>query len=288
MRYLLLLFCASLAGATSMIFIGTPTSAYTSQTTLLNIGEPEGDIVSSISDPLLTVSFLYGGASTLEDVDAVPDSWSTWGSPPDTESSTPMVLAPDDPTQTDLVFQFSSDLTEFGMELEPDDTTPGNMHTITMTFLQGANVVGTLQQSVSGDAGAMLFAGMGGPFDSVEVASDVDFAAAEFRYTEAQTTATPESSTGLLTLGAMGLLAVLRARRVSACQSERNSPVPGSVLRAACGCPLGPAQKQSVPILSRDRKGAVAPSPFHDIRMSESCPTATARPSRESRNSGAR
>ena len=152
---------------------------------------------------------------TLMDVNQVPTSWATWGSPPNTEGSTPKVVRPDDTTQADIAFQFSSALTIFGMELEPDDTTPGNMHLITATYFLGSTPVGTIARSVSGDGGALLFAGSGGPFDSVEVVSDIDFAAAQFRYAPASV---PELPSGVLLVAP--LLAMLMGR-VSAIPRRR-------------------------------------------------------------------
>jgi hypothetical protein len=208
MKGLILLLCAGGAWAGTLVPIAQPNPGYIASSTLLTIPYVEGDIIGSVADSNLTISFRYAGLPTLMDVDAVPDSWATWGSPPSTESSTPMVLAPDDPTQTDLVFQFSQPLDLFGVELEPDDI--ANSHVITATYLLSGNPVGTIQQNVNGNGGALLFAASGGPFDSVEVTSDIDFAAAEFRYAEV-----PEPSTALPMLGVV-LLAYFRAGRSQA------------------------------------------------------------------------
>jgi hypothetical protein len=186
---------AGTACAMPVLQIPQPDSTYISETMLLPISEPEGSIISSESEGFLTIAFLFAGMSTLMDVNQVPTSWMTWGSPPNTESSTPKVVRPDDTTQTGIVFAFSIQLSIFGMELEPDDTTPGNMHLITATYFLGSTPVGTIARSVSGDGGALLFAGSGGPFDSVEVVSDIDFAAAQFRYAPADV---PELPTGVL------------------------------------------------------------------------------------------
>ena len=206
------LLCASVAYAATLVPISQPNLAYTSETTLLPISEPEGSIITSESNGSFTISFQFGGMSTLMDVNQVPTSWATWGSPPNTEGPTPKVVRPDDTTQTDIVFQFSSALTIFGMELEPDDTAPGNMHLITATYFNGNMPVGTIARSVSGNAGALLFAGSGGPFDSVEVVSDIDFAAAQFRYT----TTAPELPTSVLLLGPLVAILKRGARKYSA------------------------------------------------------------------------
>ncbi|HLH19598.1 MAG TPA: PEP-CTERM sorting domain-containing protein [Bryobacteraceae bacterium] len=208
MRACLLFLCAVPALGSVFTSIPQPTAGYLSSTTLLAIADPEGSIVGSVSDGFLTVSFQSGGSSALMDVDAVPDSWSTWGAPPDTESATPAVLAFDDPTATAMSFLFDRQLVTFGVEIEPDDTSPGNQHDVTATYWLGSTLVGTIDRSVSGDGGALLFAGSGGPFDRVDVASDIDFASAQFRYTP-----TPEPAA--FWLAGAGLLAIVRRRRAN-------------------------------------------------------------------------
>jgi hypothetical protein len=196
------------------IYIQQPTPAYLAGTTLLPITDPEGSIISSISDSVLTISFWSAVSPIVMDVNSVPGSWATWGSPPNTESATPMVVKPDDfPGETDLLYEFSAPLLTFGMELEPDDL---GQHTITANFLFGGNSVGVLPLSVSGNGGALLFAATGGPFDSVDVSSDVDFAAAQFRYTasDGSITATPEPAGGVFVLGLIFVVTSILAKRV--------------------------------------------------------------------------
>jgi hypothetical protein len=200
MKLCLLLLLASVASA-GIIPIAQPTPTYTSETTLLDFSALDYDIVSQISDGTLTVSFLSGGSPTLMDVDVVPDNWATWGSPPATENSTPSVLDSDS-GYSDVVLSFSSPLEIFGVELEPDDM---STHTITATFYDGETPVGSVQQSVSGDAGALLFAASGGPFDSVDISSDIDVGMADVRY-ELAPIAAPEPSTLLLVGAGLALL----------------------------------------------------------------------------------
>jgi hypothetical protein len=202
--------------ADSLSFVLQPTAPYVSSTTLLPITDPEGSIITSISDSALTISFVSGGSPLLMDVSVTPDSWATWGAPPNTESSTPTVVHSDDPTVTDVLFQFSSVLTTFGIELEPDDTSAA--HDITATFLSNGSSIGVLQRSVDGNGGALLFAGTGAVFDSVEVSSDIDFAAAQFRYSLAPPV--PEPSSGLLVVAgvaavAFWLISVAASRRAA-------------------------------------------------------------------------
>ena len=165
----------------TVIQVSQPAPDYLAATTLLSITAPPQSFVTSISDGTLTVSFSNSGSPVVMDVDTVPDSWATWGSPADTESATPTVLAPDDgPLVTSLLFQFDQALSVFGVELEPDDTSAS--HQIAAEYFLGGVSQGVISIDVSGNAGARLFAAEGAFFDSVMISSDVDFGSAEFRY----------------------------------------------------------------------------------------------------------
>jgi hypothetical protein len=48
------------------------------------------------------------------------------------------VLAPDDLTTTEIAFPFDRQLSAFGLEIEPDETSPGNLHDVTATYLIGS------------------------------------------------------------------------------------------------------------------------------------------------------
>ena len=91
---------------------------------------------------------------------AVPVGWATWNTPPAVETSTPRVLQ-DEPNLTcvlcTLNLSFSSAVTTFGLEMEPDPLP--NPHTITATFLNGVNTVGTIPITfATGNSSARLFA----------------------------------------------------------------------------------------------------------------------------------
>jgi hypothetical protein len=190
--------CTAMQAGT-ITFISQPDAAYTSATTLIPITDPEGSVIGSLSDSNLTISFFSGGSPELMQVDQVPDSWATWGAPPNTESSTPTVLASFD-TDTEILYQLSQPVSTFGMELEPDDT--ANAHDITASFLLSGVPQATLTLNVNGNGGALLFAATGGRFDAIDVSSDVDFAAAEFRYEPV-----PEPSSWIFMAAALGALA---------------------------------------------------------------------------------
>jgi hypothetical protein len=201
--------CGAVSLHATISFITQPTPSYIAGTTLLPIAESDGSFTSSESDSNLTISFLSSGSSITMDVTTVGDGWATWGSPPNTEGNTPKVVYSDD-SFTDVVFQFSVPLTTFGVELEPNDTLAPT-HTITANFLLGSTSIGTLSRDVSGNAGALLFAGTGDTFDSVEVSSDNFFAAAQFRYVvDASSTPVPEPSAGVLVLIGLGIVTAVK------------------------------------------------------------------------------
>ena len=177
--------CCVLAGAAlvipiaapgAVIMIPNPTSVYESSTNLISITALDLTTVKSISDGKLTVSF-----SDPKETKTVPTSWSTWSSPPFSETATPRVLQSLSAATTST-FSFSQPLATFGVEAEPD---PFSVQVITANFFDGTTLAGTISQSVNGRSGALLFgatASGGGVFTSVTFLSSVDFGLAEFRY----------------------------------------------------------------------------------------------------------
>ena len=199
--------CVGISHADTITFVSQPDTAYTSSTTLIPIGYPEASLIGSLSDGVLEIDFLSGGSPELMQVDEVPDSWATWGSPPATESPTPTVLASFD-YDNEILYQFNRIVTTFGMELEPDDTV--NSHNIAATFLLSGTPQATLTLNVNGNGGALLFAATGGSFDAVDVSSDVDFGSAEFRYElESQV---PEPSLAIPVVALLAGFAIYHAR----------------------------------------------------------------------------
>jgi hypothetical protein len=177
-----------------------PTAAYTSGTNLIPITVPDESVIGSISDGNEMVSF-----SSQMTVTTVGDDWATWGSPPNTESSTPQVLWSGDDQNfnpvTTVTFLLSVPVTIFGFEAEPDDTAGSDM--MTATFYMGGTLEQTIALNVDGNGGAMLFAAGADPgayFDSVTLTSDIDWAVAEVRY------ATPEPGCLALVLAGLGVM----------------------------------------------------------------------------------
>jgi hypothetical protein len=189
--------------------IPLPNSAYTSSTTLIPITGPDFDTTLTLSDPNLTVTF-----STLMEKFSVPDSWTAWGSPPATESSTPRVLSPFDFTITSITLSFSQPLSTFGLEAEPDATTQGAFP-ITLDFFSGVTLLGTVSNTIDGSSAALFAASSTMPITSVTLtvsgnAADpagTDPGIAQLRYA-----LVPEPSTWLMVAIGLALLAVRRFR----------------------------------------------------------------------------
>src|SRR5262245_29046115 len=126
---------ASVARA-AFIPISQPDAAYVSGTNLIALTAADFDAVASISDGTQTVGF-ENGMFPIDLVQlTVPDTWTSWGAPPDTESATPRVLWTNGFTSVSLTFL---DSTTFGFELEP---TTQFVSTMTAEFFDGAVSLG--------------------------------------------------------------------------------------------------------------------------------------------------
>ena len=161
--------------------IAQPTVGYTSSTTLIDIsGIPDGTSnILSVTQGPQTVSFDSGVTKT-----AVGVGWSTWGSPPFTESNTPSVLVKAPGNTLQMLLSLPS--TTFGFELQGNMTTVNEFN---VQFYEGVVPVGNITLFINGNAGARLFAASttDSPFTSV-VINNVDgqaqgFAIANLRYT---------------------------------------------------------------------------------------------------------
>lgn len=178
--------------------INLPDAAYVGGTSLLRVTDPDFSVLSALSDGALTVSFSTDLAALT-----VPDTWTTWGAPPNTESATPRVLWTQG--ETSLALDFSFPLGLFGLEVEPNT---GAVFPITATFFNGADVVGEITHDVDGNGGALLFAAQSSkPFTRVVLSSPDDFAVANLRYV-------PEPGALAMLLG-MGIGGALLLRRTS-------------------------------------------------------------------------
>lgn len=166
--------------------ISSPAADYTGKTTKIAItGTDNTSVINSVTDGSMTISL-----STPLTVHTVPGGgWSTWGSPPDTESSTPRVIGIYS-VLTSETLTLSTPAYTFGVELEPDTF---STFSVSVAFMNGSTTVGTVTRSVNGSAGARLFAASSStPFTSVVITAPSGangFALANFRYSTAQPSA---------------------------------------------------------------------------------------------------
>src|SRR5947199_387578 len=95
--------------------ISTPTPAYLSGTLAMTLTVPDSTVLSALTAGTQTITF--SSSMTALTVGAV-GGWGFWGSPPQTESSTPRVLAtPAD--LTGLTMTLASPVNTVGFEIEP-------------------------------------------------------------------------------------------------------------------------------------------------------------------------
>src|SRR5262245_1095453 len=197
-------FVAPLSAADAgFIAISQPDAAYVSGTNLIPLSGGDFAIFNSITDGAQTVNFDIPFALLT-----VPTTWSTWGSPPDTENSAPRALWSIGQTTATLTFP---DAVTFGFELQPNSAlTP-----FTAEFFDGVVSLGSITRNVDADAGARLFAATTttGTFDRVVISGTDDFAIAQVRYA-VQAVPEPASLT-MFVSGMLGLACLLRRRRVT-------------------------------------------------------------------------
>jgi hypothetical protein len=180
--------------------IPQPDAAYLAATSVLELTDPDFSALSSLSNGSFSVAF-----STDLVALTVPDTWTTWGSPPNTESSTPRVLW----TQgaTSLTLDLSNPVGIFGVELQPNTGFPS---TGTADFYSYGNLVGSITLDVDGNGGARLFAGQDNPpITSVIFNVNDDFAISRIRFGAV----VPEPGAVALLFGMSGGLLLLRRRR---------------------------------------------------------------------------
>jgi hypothetical protein len=194
------------ARADALGVISSPTSAYTSATSLISIGGlADGDEVGAISNGALTVGF----STTMMRL-TVPDSWGTWNTPPFVESSTPPVLWSEG--ATGVLMSLSTPQLVFGFEAQPDLS---DVETLIASFFdEHGNLLGEVVRDVSGNGGALLFAVTSDvPIGSVLFtdAAGEDFAIANVRYSSQFFVPVPGS--GLLAATGLMLLLLRRSRR---------------------------------------------------------------------------
>lgn len=172
------------------LVITAPDAGYLASTTRLPISGADLSTVSVLSDDQRSATF-----SRSLTVGTVDITWSFWGAPPATETSTPRVVFTN--STAPLTITLSAPVQAFGIEIEPDDL---DSHLFTVAFRNGNTVTGTVSASIAGYAGARLFAvsgrTTGDSFTSVIITPDANsggFALANVRYS-----AVPEPATFVL------------------------------------------------------------------------------------------
>ena len=204
--------------------ISTPTVQYTSSTASVPIAVPDLTLIGSVTGGGQTVTFPAALTAAT-----VPSGWNFWGSPPNTESSTPRVVFTD-PTVTSVTLTLSAPANTFGFEVEPSNrgTTfpaPPTQYAISATFLNGSTVLGTVTRAIPEDGALLEAASSVTPITSVVVTAPLaagGFALAQFRFGNgiigAPSTAIPALDTPALSALSMMLAATgaLLARSNSA------------------------------------------------------------------------
>ena len=198
------------AARADLITTVLPDSSYLASTTKIAIPGNEGDSLGSVSDGKLTVSFLdLTSSPTQMTVYNVGSVWSTWSSPPYAEDPYPTVLYT---PLASVVLHLSQGVATFGFELEPDAFGPQDF---TASYYSNGVYIGSITQSVDGNAGARLLAGTvtfpdPAITDVVISGGGSDFAIADLRYT---LPSVPEPGSATLAIGAVVVLACVLARR---------------------------------------------------------------------------
>ena len=202
---------SSTHGGQAQAPIPTPgTANYTTRTTLLN-----PVCAGACTPPTSIVLSFQGGGFTVTpsialQVRQVPTSWGSWSSPPFSETATPQVYFSQGATT--MTLNLNQVATIGGFELEPN---PFSVQTFTAQFFNGATLIETVTQSLTGQAGARLFAidNLAG-FNRIVVTGTSDFAIARVRMGTGGASAVPEPATMLLLgTGLAGIAAKVRKRR---------------------------------------------------------------------------
>lgn len=201
------------------IQITTPTNAYTSSTTVLNM--------TAVSSGSSGTTFPQGSQTVTSNTlltkwtVGIPLGYSFWGSPPNTETSQPDQLITGTST-TSITLSLATPQNTFGFELQGNPANPATT-TFTVTFYDVTNSpVGSFPVSVDANqlnagAGARLFAATSNtnPFIRATIVAPVGFTGgfgvAQIRW---GTTAVPEpASIALMAQAAMGFGYVAYRRR---------------------------------------------------------------------------
>ena len=187
------LWAASIDATDNLTRIFTTTMySYASSTKLIDITTlVDGTSYQSISDAALTATFTTKMVRL-----SIPTTWATWGSPPQTESSSPPVLWTNGADT--LTINLSSPESVFGFEIEPNIPMSVNMQATFITQNGNRLTPQPISVMANGNSGAVLLAVTSDtPFTRIDVTDlpIVDFAIANVRY---RSTPIPEPGSILL------------------------------------------------------------------------------------------
>lgn len=157
----------------SRTVINRPNKLYVGHTCKFDLsGIADGTTVTSLDQCGITVTF---SPSVIKA--SVPNSWGTWGSPPDTETATPDILTTNGADS--VTISFSAPVRLSGAEAEPD---PFEYHVIQASFYRPSGGMKTsVARNITGDGGARLLAMKTKNIGSIVLSSDTDFAFANLR-----------------------------------------------------------------------------------------------------------
>jgi hypothetical protein len=162
--------------------ISTPAAVYAGGTASIAIANPEGAAVTALTAGGQTITF--SSSMTALTVGGV-GGWGFWGSPPDTESATPRVLATP-ANETSLTIALSAPVNTFGFEIEPANSGgfPPTPFLFNATFLNGTNTLGAVSRSVTFNGAMLIAATSTTPITSVRITAPATaggWAIAQFR-----------------------------------------------------------------------------------------------------------
>lgn len=208
--------CESPAG--DLILISQPRAEYlqsTKRMDLDHLAELEG--FKSLNDDDQSLEF---SVSVYKLKVGSSPGWSSWGSPPETESAHPYVVSTLDVRHgtfsNKLEIRLSQPTETFGFEIEGN-----NYHSsyFSVTYFSGDGILGSVDHYVRGAYGARLAAvtSLGLPITSVTIRNTFGdaggFAMANFRYAPTQgQVSVPEPSTYVLAALGIGLILAIARR----------------------------------------------------------------------------